>query len=89
MNATRPSRTNGTISLRTRLRFVSRLLASWVELRTGLPGSSASASPSALVGLSPEAAPSDVRYGEAEFALAEGCEEALDVRDSDLGERGR
>src|SRR5882757_5544572 len=41
MDATRASCTSGTISLRTRLGFVFRLRASWVELRTGLPSSSA------------------------------------------------
>src|SRR5882762_5618916 len=41
MDVTRASCTSGTISLRTRLGFVFRLLASWVELRTGLPSSSA------------------------------------------------
>src|SRR5882757_4444867 len=41
MDATRASCTSGTISLRTRLGFVVRLLASCVELRTGLPSSSA------------------------------------------------
>src|ERR1700685_821561 len=41
MDATRASCTSGTISLRTRLGFVFRLLASWVELRAGLPSSSA------------------------------------------------